>query len=213
VSVDNAVRSAGDDDLDGVVDTLSQSFFDDPVMAWSFPDLTVRPRRLDVLWRFVAGGIYLPGGASTTLPGHEAVALWRTPDDGGHEHFWAANGERFVTAMEGDLERMQAISEAMSQWHPTDPHWYLLALGVRPALQGRGLGSLILEHTLVEIDRRGDCAYLEATSPRSRVLYERYGFEATAEFAADGGPPMWSMWRTPGRLVGDAERPRPHRRP
>jgi ribosomal protein S18 acetylase RimI-like enzyme len=213
VNVDTAVRTAVDDDLEGVVDTLARSFLDDPVMAWSFPDIAVRPRRLEVLWRFVAGGIYLPGGASTTLPGHEAVALWRTPDDDRQEQFWAENGERFFTAMDGDLDRMQAISDAMGQRHPTDPHWYLLALGVRPDLQGRGLGSLLLEHTLAEVDRRGEPAYLEATSRRSRVLYERYGFEVVAEFAADGGPPMWSMWRAPGRLVGDAEHPGPHRRP
>ena len=41
-------------------------------------------------------------------------------------------------------------------------------------------------------------AYLEASTERSRALYERLGFEATEEcrYAKDG-PPMWLMWREP----------------
>ncbi len=43
-------------------------------------------------------------------------------------------------------------------------------------------------------------AYLEATSPRSRALYERHGFEVTAELRATAdSPPMWAMWREPAR--------------
>lgn len=193
------VRIATGDDLDGVVGTLTSSFHDDPIMAWSFPDPGVRPRRLEVMWRFLAEGRYLPGGASTTLAGHQAVALWRRPDDDRQESFWAEHSERFAVAMEGDLDRMGALSVVMGDHHPTEPHWYLLALGVRPELQGRGLGSALLEHTLAQIDRRREPAYLEASNARSRVLYERFGFEATAEFSVEGSPPMWPMWREPAR--------------
>lgn len=192
-------RPAVIDDLDGVTDTLTRSFHDDPMMAWCFPDAEIRPRRLATMWRFLAEGLYLPGGACTTLPDHDAVALWRHPDDDRQEPFWAENSDRFVTLMEGDLERMGELSELMGDAHPTVPHWYLLAIGVSPASQGRGLGSVLLAHTLELVDQRGEPAYLEATSARSRVLYERFGFEATDELVPDGSPPMWPMWREPAR--------------
>ena len=41
-------------------------------------------------------------------------------------------------------------------------------------------------------------AYLEATSPRTRALYERHGFEVTGQFSAGHESlPAWRMWRTP----------------
>ena len=41
-------------------------------------------------------------------------------------------------------------------------------------------------------------AYLEASSARSRGLYERNGFEAVEECRyAEDGPPLWRMWREP----------------
>ena len=121
------------------------------------------------------------------------------PGDGLDGEFWSANGSRFVTLLEGDVERLGSLSEQMDANHPHDrDHWYLMAIGVSPAAQGRRLGSALLAHTLAAADAAGAPAYLEATSPRSRALYERFGFEVLAEMRAPGGPPMWAMWRQPG---------------
>jgi hypothetical protein len=46
-------------------------------------------------------------------------------------------------------------------------------------------------------DREHAWAYLDATSGRNKRLYERHGFEAEAEYAPEGGPPLWPMWREP----------------
>ena len=195
---DLVARPADAADLDGVVATLTAAFHDDPMMAWAFPDPAVRPRRLATLWRLFAGELYLPGGDCTTLPGHDAVALWYRAGSPDREEFWAEHGARFDADMEGDLDRLALVGAAMAQHHPhDDDHWYLLAIGVRPELQGRGLGGVLLAHTLAQLDERGDAAYLEATSPRSRRLYERFGFEATGEVSPEGGPPIWPMWREP----------------
>jgi hypothetical protein len=41
-------------------------------------------------------------------------------------------------------------------------------------------------------------SYLEASSDRSRVLYERLGFVSTGSgIALPDGPTMWPMWRDP----------------
>jgi hypothetical protein len=43
-----------------------------------------------------------------------------------------------------------------------------------------------------------DSAYLEASSPRNRGLYEHHGFGVTEEFSLGAGsPPLWRMWRDP----------------
>ena len=75
-------------------------------------------------------------------------------------------------------------------------HLYLVFLGVAPGAQGRGLGGALLRERLVRADAEGLPAYLEASSPRSRLLYERNGFRDTGDpIQLPDGPPIWPMWR------------------
>ena len=85
----------------------------------------------------------------------------------------------------------------MEARHPATPHWYLPMVGVEPARQGRGLGSALIRPVLERCDRTGVPAYLEATTPRSRALYERLGFRVTATIREGGCPPLWCMLREP----------------
>lgn len=197
--MDDAIRMAGPDDLDDVVRVLRDAFTTDPLMAWAFPDAGARPRRLAALWRFMGGEGYLPFGDSTVVPGGDGAALWLRPGHDLSDEFWEARGGELVERLEGDVKRLSSLSELMAAHHPHDrEHWYLLAIGVAPAAQGRRLGHALLAHTLTRADADGAPAYLEATSPRSRRLYERFGFEVLAEFTAgDDGPPLWPMWREP----------------
>jgi GNAT superfamily N-acetyltransferase len=68
---------------------------------------------------------------------------------------------------------------------------------VDPLHQVQGLGSALLQHALKVVDRDKLPAYLEATSPDSRRLYERHGFEAIGEIQAADSPPLWPMLRKP----------------
>lgn len=192
------VRAATTADLDDVVAVLTDAFADDPLMTWAFPDDRTRAQRLGALWHFMAGEAYLPRGVSPVVPGPDAAALWLAP--GGHldDEFWETRGGVFVEALDGDVERLSRMAEVMSAHHPDDrEHWYLLAIGVSPLRQGGRLGSAVLAHTLATADAAGAPAFLEATTQRSRVLYERFGFEATAELVIDDSPPLWPMWREP----------------
>lgn len=85
----------------------------------------------------------------------------------------------------------------MESKHPARPgHYYLAVVGVEPAAQGRGLGSRLMFPILSEADAGGVAAYLEASTPRSRLLYERHGFEVVEEMRLPrGGPAIWRMWR------------------
>jgi GNAT superfamily N-acetyltransferase len=68
---------------------------------------------------------------------------------------------------------------------------------VTPEAQGRGVGSGMLEHALDRCEREGIPAYLDATSERSKELYERHGFVGGTAYAAEGAPPFYPMWRLP----------------
>ena len=56
----------------------------------------------------------------------------------------------------------------------------------------------MIQPVLERCDSERAPAYLEATDPRARPLYERNGFEAIDELELPGGgPPFWPMWREP----------------
>ncbi len=192
-----AVRLARAADLDAVVRVLTGAFTRDPMMMWVWPDEATRVRRLEGLWRFLAGEGYLPRRASTLTQGGDGAALWLRPGELLDDAFWHARGGAFVAALEGDFARLSALNAAMSQHHPTASHWYLQAIGVAPSGQGGGVGGALLAHTLADADDQGAPAYLEASSERSRALYERFGFVASAEVTVDDSPPVWPMWREP----------------
>ncbi len=196
MTLDPAVRAVVADEAGDVARTLAAAFADDPVMSWAFPD--DRQRRIGVMMQFIVPSIDLGAGACTTVSDHDAVALWRRPGDHGDPTYWDRVGLELARGIDGPLDRIDELGRLMNAHHPHDrEHWYLPVIGVRPDAQGRGLGSILLAHTLAIADAERSAAYLEATSPRSRALYARFGFEVIGEFAPTGGPPLWPMWRDP----------------
>ena len=96
------------------------------------------------------------------------------------------------------LSRGLALAGAMED-HPSEPHYYLAFVAVAPNRQRHGLGSALLEESLVRVDRAGAPAYLENSNPRNLKLYEGLGFRVVKEVRArPEAPPLFAMWR-PGR--------------
>mgnify|MGYP006297002569 CR=1 FL=1 len=82
--------------------------------------------------------------------------------------------------------------------HPPEYHHYLWLVGVRPAVQGQGLGTRILTHHLNVLDNKGIPAYLEFSNEINAPFYRRLGFSKINETKlGDGGPYLSGMWRDP----------------
>ena len=98
-----------------------------------------------------------------------------------------------------DNERAELVGRLTGAVHPHDrAHEYLLMIGVSPERQGEGIGEALMRGVLERCDREGIPAYLEASSERSRGLYERLGFTFMGRTVdLPEGPPMWPMWREP----------------
>jgi GNAT superfamily N-acetyltransferase len=192
------VRRTRPGDAAAVSSVLAAAFIDDPVFRWLVPDEEVRAATnrafLDLLIEILAPH----DDAWTTADGVHGAALW-VPY--GREAMSADAGAIFEARV-AELfhpygDRVEQVIAAMDAVHPAEPHEYLWFLGVAPDAQGRGIGGSLLAPVLQRADRAGHPAYLEATSPRNRALYERHGFVAAAPIAAPGGPPLWPMWRPP----------------
>lgn len=85
---------------------------------------------------------------------------------------------------------------AIDKKHPKEPHFYLEFIGVDPLRQRRGLGSLMLQRLVDWADEERLGCYLETGNPRNVPLYQRFGFQTTAEEKIIGVH-IWFMWRPP----------------
>jgi GNAT superfamily N-acetyltransferase len=193
-----ASRSATQDDLGPVTETLMLAFLQDPVwsVALARPDGSTAHHA--AFWRLYVEGalrystVFMTDDAS-------AVSVWVPPD--GTELSKA--GESAVEQLvEATLEpaAVRAIFELWERFaanHPRDePHAYLGLLATHPDHRGQGIGQRLLAVDLARWDAAGVPAYLESTNPGNDHRYERAGFRRVGGFRAVlDDAPISTMWR------------------
>jgi GNAT superfamily N-acetyltransferase len=178
---------------------ITAAMSDGPVARWLQPDPAARrrdsPRYFHIFVDHAvhAGEVYATAEGDTgRLTG---VALWFP--------FTAAlpppvDYERRLKEIAGDaFDRACRLDAAREAEHPLEPHHHLAFLAVRPGLQGRGVGSALLDRHHARLDAAGLPAYLEANDPRNRDLYLRHGYQVRSVLELPDGPPLWTMWRPP----------------
>lgn len=177
---------------------LAAAFQDDPVFRWIAPDDNRRAVMNRAFFDLVVDVLAPHDDAWTTSGSPIGAALWVPYGD---PVMSEERGERFLAELVelcGPYAgRMTEVVALLDDHHPYEPHEYLWFLGVVPGAQGRGIGSALMAPVLERADRAGVPAYLEATSPGSKALYERHGFTATAPLTTAGAPPIWPMRRPP----------------
>jgi GNAT superfamily N-acetyltransferase len=195
-------RPARKADLRELSGTLSRAFFDDPVMAWIFPESVTRSTHLSRMFRAMTRHHHLPlGGVEVAHDGSSigGAALWDPPNHW-QESRWAqfAMTPAFLRVFGLRTGMARGIQEMMKRVHPEEPHWYLAAIGSDPSVRGQGYGQVLMRSRLDRCDAEHAPAYLESSKPENVPYYMRFGFTVTQEIALPGGgPPLWAMWRDP----------------
>jgi ribosomal protein S18 acetylase RimI-like enzyme len=198
------VRQADVTEVRALSVVLTQAFMGEPVTEWMMPQRFRRKTRREQLYRVELESYILPqeglvttaddgdgglvGGCLTLPPGR-----WEMPKsvDG-------RTALRFFVAYGLKLPRAIRTQRVMAERHPTQPHYYIRWVGVRPELRGQGLGSALMRPTLDRCDAERLAAYIEASSEGSAALYERLGFVHQGMLTLpEGGPPIWPMLRPP----------------
>lgn len=194
------IRQAGPSDRDAVARLLDEAFRTDPVSSWVFPD---PEHRAAVHGKFlgVFVDVALAEGRIDYAVDGSAAALWlRIPAvDPEAEHVEDEIPAKMRAVADPDNERCELVGRLTGEVHPmAEEHEYLLMIAVAPGRQGEGLGTELIRPVLERCDREGVPAYLEASSERSKGLYERLGWQFTGEAVRlPDGPLMWPMWRKP----------------
>jgi GNAT superfamily N-acetyltransferase len=193
------MTDAVEDQRDAVGATLGAAFADDPVQRWLW-DRAADPdtARLRFLRFFVDE--YFPLGHVHVVGNVGGAALWAPPE---RDVLHGPSIDDLLALVDdaiGDqaLPRLAELARS-SAFRSTSPHFYLGVLGVRPELQGGGLGQALVEPVLAGCDRDGIPAHLESSNSRNLTFYERLGFRAIGDFRCGGptGPLMTVMHRDP----------------
>jgi ribosomal protein S18 acetylase RimI-like enzyme len=191
--------------IDRAAVTLERAFSPDPLFTWIFPSAATRPAALQGFMRVPLeyGLRYGRGMASHDA---RAACLWLPPGPGVTIPRMIRSGmlgAPFRTGL-GPFVKFMAANEIMDKIHKarvSEPHWYLMIVGVDPELQGQGVGSAIVREGLALADRDSKPAYLETSEPRNLAFYERLGFVVLEEaILGKGGPKAWAMRREPRHL-------------
>lgn len=190
----SAVRSASRNEEGAVSAVIVLAFATDPMTRWSLGEahtyLAVMP---DLIRAF--GAAAYDSDSAYVSDDFGGAALWLPP---GVEPDIEALGRLIrKNADPAIMSDVDAIFEAMEQYHPQIPHWYLPLIGADPARQGQGIGSALMRHALARCDREGVAAYLESSNPRNVPLYQRHGFDVLGTIQVGSSPVLTPMLRPP----------------
>ena len=189
-----AIKTVTNAGAEQAIAVVVMAFSTDPLIRWAFPGahqyLTHYPSYVRAL--------------TVNAFEHQTVHY---ADNFSGASFWLPPGISFDQGTVVDVllraasahihSEIFALLEKIGSYHPDEPHWYLPLMGVEPTQQGRGIGSALLKHALSQCDQDGKLAYLEASSPANKALYERHGFESLDMVQIGSSPPLFPMLRQP----------------
>jgi GNAT superfamily N-acetyltransferase len=194
--VSAAIDRLGDRDIDAVAEVIARAFHELPPAAWMFPDPAERTRVLPAYFRIFSEYGVRHGEVYGTAD-RAGIAIWFPPAEA-PPPLPADYDEQLDRICGEAAARCRLFDAALEANHPHEPCHYLAFLAVLPGRQGVGLGGMLLADYHDRLDARGEPAYLEASSTRSRNLYLRSGYASYAEpYHLPDGPPMWPLWRAP----------------
>lgn len=173
---------AGEADIEVLSQVIADAFFPLAPCQWLISDQAARRGIFPGYFRMYVEHA-MAGGLVHTTPGRDAAALWiplgtqlPDPPDGYDEHLAEITGPW--------AERFAVFDAELADHHLTGTeHHHLAIIAVRPALQGRGTGTALLDAHHAALDQEGIMAYLEASDEHTRRIYLRHGY-------ADYGTPI-----------------------
>jgi len=204
-------------ELEAAAQTLTHAFDHDPLMSYIVPGSLNRARQLPGFFQGCLqygcknGTVYVATSDETNLtaatanPAIAGVALWLGP--GAKVNMTTQRVIRAGLTVKmlkvifklgwANMMRLFRVSDHTEKMHTlqmTEPHWYLMFLGVETTLQGHGIGSKLLQPVLAKARSDGLPCYLETMNSQNVPFYQRHGFKLLeTSVIPKGGPKMWPM--------------------
>jgi GNAT superfamily N-acetyltransferase len=200
------VRPAEPGDVPRIAATLTIALADSRWTRWALPD-DGRMQRLTRLNELDAGHRGVSTGTAWVTDDVAAVAVWEPPAGAAGTAPLPADVraalDRELPYLAADratvVRETAALVEAA---RPSEPHWWLAHVGVRPTVRRRGLAAAVLAPALVRCDADGVPAAAAVYSWANVRFLRGFGFEVTLTTrTTDDELPLWVLVRQPQRPV------------
>jgi ribosomal protein S18 acetylase RimI-like enzyme len=194
------IRTARLDDIPRLKVALGRSFDADPYMNWFVLPGRKRAAHMHAIFGMFLASTIRTFNCTFTDESTSACAIWIPP---GEKVFSKLRDLPLLIRLipkigAANLFGRLHANDVMERHHPPMPHYHLLAVGVLPEMQGRGLGKNVLQPMLERCEREGLPAYLETSVESNLHFYTRLGFSLYEQyFLPHGGPKIWTMLRQP----------------
>jgi len=184
-------------------EVLGRALKDDPVSVYDIPDKEKRHALMKHVFQMTSCLGVKYGEIHATSPNLEGIAVWLPYINKKFKMIvnigCLLKSKVYKMGREAS-KRIKPIEEHLVKVHrefaPGD-HWYLQSLGVEPAHQGKGYGSLLMEYMLEKINNTSPLPiYLETSTEKNVRFYKRFGFEVMREdIIPDTGVYQWYLLR------------------
>jgi GNAT superfamily N-acetyltransferase len=186
------------------IETLIEAFYHDPLIEFLLPEEESRAKPLSTGIEFLLGlssSTWSVGAGTKDCAGVIGAA---SPEEYPPPffHLTVMLTKLILKSLSSTpvrvMEQWLRIFHKFDKLHPSQPHWYILILGIHPDHQGKGLGGQLLKQVLQRADYEKVAVYLESSNPKNLDFYRKYGLEVTDEIVPIAGcPPIWGLFREP----------------
>ncbi len=193
------VRPAETRDVPRIAATLTIALADSRWTRWALPD-DGRMQRLTRLHELDAGHRGVATGSTWVTDDVDAVAAWQPPAGSAPLPDDVARAlAQELPHIRGVRARIVAETDALiGAARPSEPHWWLAHLGVRPSARRRGLAAAVLAPVIVRCDTMQEVAAAAVFSWANVRFLRGFGFEVSEELrTADDELPLWVVARQP----------------
>lgn len=170
------------------------AFDTDPIMRWLYPDSHQYLNHVPELIQIIGDRAYAHQTVYA-IDGYAGAAFWLPP--GIQPNREALEKRLQHSVFEAQQPALWELLERLQQHHPPVPHWRLSLLAVEPAHRRRGYGSALMQDVLIQCDRQGYPAYVEATQATHLPFFQRLGFALLTTVQVGNLPPLFPMMRAP----------------
>lgn len=176
-------------DKAAVVALLSRAFHDNKSVNYIIRQDSRRLLRIEALMEY-AFALCLRYGAVIWSEQKDACALLLFPDRKKTSPPSVLLDLRLIIKSIGiqNIRKVLQREAYLKNQHPAEAFAYLWFVGVEPASQGRGTGTLLMQQVLEWCGQQGRPVYLETSNPRNLPFYQKLGFRLFHQTGRFGYP-------------------------
>jgi len=172
---------------------LTDAFYDDPLLRYVCEFEGNRLGKTSYIIKSVLSlGIHYGEVWALGNPVIAGAAIWMPPDFKGISLFRSLRTgiffEKYVLGKSA-AKRYSVFNATTDDLHhkiAKMPHWYLFVIGIKPSLQGKGLGTKLIKHMLARTDEEKVPVFLTAPNPTNIGYYEKLGFNVMGKAKVPG---------------------------